>query len=175
MVDQYVISLFVGICWLVFGALCILKILSRQPKARFSCRLAGLSTLVAASVVIPAPANAYVSVVKTDSIDPWDNNTTPSTTLSEVTSVQTDEPAESGEDRTIDPPVQGTAQVPGEKYVVRKGDNFWSIAKARTQTDQDLIVLWKKIIDNNYSILRSGNPNLIYPGEEIVIPKSDSS
>ena len=63
---------------------------------------------------------------------------------------------------------------PSEKYVVQKGDNLWSIAKARTQTDQDLIALWKKIINSNSSTLRSGNPNLIYPGEEIVVTGLDN-
>ena len=51
----------------------------------------------------------------------------------------------------------------GQSYTVRKGDTLWGIAKSRYGNGG----LWSEIWNNNRGNLRSGNPNLIYPGEVI--------
>lgn len=51
----------------------------------------------------------------------------------------------------------------GQSYTIRKGDTLWGIAKSRYGNGG----LWSEIWNNNRRNLRSGNPNLIYPGEVI--------
>lgn len=51
----------------------------------------------------------------------------------------------------------------GQSYTIRRGDTLWGIAKARYGNGG----LWSEIWNNNRGNLRSGNPNLIYPGEVI--------
>ena len=51
----------------------------------------------------------------------------------------------------------------GQSYTIRKGDTLWGIAKSRYGNGG----LWSEIWNNNRGNLRSGNPNLIYPGEVI--------
>ncbi len=61
-------------------------------------------------------------------------------------------------------------------YVVRRGDNLWSIAAGRVReelasADNAAIArYWRRIIDVNSDRLRSGDPDLIFPGETIVLP-----
>jgi nucleoid-associated protein YgaU len=60
---------------------------------------------------------------------------------------------------------------------VVKGDNLWAIAAARLSdaagpsADSDRVAAyWRKVIELNRPTLRSGDPNLIYPGEMISLP-----
>lgn len=53
-----------------------------------------------------------------------------------------------------------------DSYVVRKGDCLWTIAKSFYGNGAD----YGKIYDANKDIV-GGNPNLIYPGQELTIPK----
>ncbi|MFZ4515651.1 MAG: LysM peptidoglycan-binding domain-containing protein [Acidimicrobiia bacterium] len=65
-------------------------------------------------------------------------------------------------------------------YVVVAGDNFWVIAArqvaaarhvaAQTLTAADIAPYWVQLVEANRSVLRSGNPSLIYPGETFTLP-----
>jgi nucleoid-associated protein YgaU len=62
----------------------------------------------------------------------------------------------------------------GTTYVVRPGDNLWVIAQ-RTLEEHDrpaaeLVAYWHTVIEANAEALRSGDPNLIYPGEILTLP-----
>ena len=73
--------------------------------------------------------------------------------------------------------------VPAEaiSYQVVAGDNLWTIAAhhlTAVSTEQDVdvaetVVYWRRVIEANTPRLRSGDPNLIYPGETIVLPAID--
>ena len=61
-------------------------------------------------------------------------------------------------------------------YVVRPGDHFWSIAEehlvaqlGRAVTEDEVCQYWSRLVDANRDTIQSGDPNLIYPGEEIVL------
>jgi nucleoid-associated protein YgaU len=56
--------------------------------------------------------------------------------------------------------------------VVQPGDSLWSIAErvAAAEGGTDVASRWTAICVANAGRLRSGNPAMIYPGEEIVIP-----
>ena len=57
------------------------------------------------------------------------------------------------------------------------GDSFWTIAEGQLRSvlaDPDPAVVadyWRRIVSANHDTIRSGDPNLIYPGEIITIPK----
>jgi nucleoid-associated protein YgaU len=62
-------------------------------------------------------------------------------------------------------------------YHVRPGDNLWTIARAelarrvgREPDDRDIAPYWLRVIAANRATLRSGDPNLIYPGEIVELP-----
>ena len=55
---------------------------------------------------------------------------------------------------------------PGRPYTIVKGDNLSHIARAAYGNGRD----WRRIWKANQSVLRSGDPNLIFPGEVINIP-----
>jgi nucleoid-associated protein YgaU len=57
-------------------------------------------------------------------------------------------------------------------YVVQPGDNLWRIAARTmsTSSDGELVRYWQALVSLNRPHLRSGDPNLIYPGEVVTLP-----
>ncbi len=62
-------------------------------------------------------------------------------------------------------------------HVVVKGDNFWIIAESQlaavtggSPTNFQIASYWRQLVDANHSSIASGNPDLIYPGEQLVLP-----
>lgn len=69
----------------------------------------------------------------------------------------------------------------GERsHAIARGEHLWSIAAhdlARRRgvdvgdlTDREIAVHWSAVIDRNAASLRSGNPDLVYPGERLDLP-----
>lgn len=63
------------------------------------------------------------------------------------------------------------------RHVVVAGDNLWTIAAAAMANGApqpthpaDVASYWLQVIEANRSRLRSGDPDLIFPGEVIVLP-----
>jgi hypothetical protein len=67
-----------------------------------------------------------------------------------------------------------------QQHEVVRGDNLWLIAKERLAaarsggsgepTNREVARYWIKVVEANKHHLRSGNPDLIYPDEEIILP-----
>jgi hypothetical protein len=63
-------------------------------------------------------------------------------------------------------------------HVVVAGDNLWAISAAHLLSLHpdgevaagEIATYWRRVIEANRASLHSGNPNLIYPGEQIVLP-----
>ena len=62
-------------------------------------------------------------------------------------------------------------------YTVQRGDNLWSITAGylaghlgRTAGAEEIAPLWRQVIEMNRDLIGSGDPNLIFPGERIVLP-----
>ena len=62
-------------------------------------------------------------------------------------------------------------------YIVRPGDNMWSITAAyltrqpsKPPSVARITELWREVIDLNRDRIRSGNPDLIFPGEQLLLP-----
>ena len=71
-------------------------------------------------------------------------------------------------------------QIAEVHYEVVKGDNLWKISQRHLghvigdDVDaQQVSIYWRQVIELNQPNLRSGDPNLIYPGEQIVLPPID--
>jgi hypothetical protein len=72
---------------------------------------------------------------------------------------------------------------PGQEattHRVVRGDNLWTIAREHlaglriggsgAPTNSEVAAYWLQVIKANQDTLRSGDPNLIYPGEKIALP-----
>jgi hypothetical protein len=67
----------------------------------------------------------------------------------------------------------------GETEVtVRQGDNMWKLAEQRLRelkgeeiTDADVAPYWLAVIAANRNRIRSGDPDLIFPGEVLILPE----
>lgn len=62
--------------------------------------------------------------------------------------------------------------------VVRPGDNLWKLAARHLERTgggpvpaPDVAPYWRRVVEANRNRIRSGDPDLIYPGEEIVLPR----
>lgn len=66
-----------------------------------------------------------------------------------------------------------------ESVLVVVGDHLWKISskhlKTATVETTDVATYWRAVIDMNRDDLRSGNPDLIYPGEVISLPPVSSA
>jgi hypothetical protein len=85
---------------------------------------------------------------------------------------------------TLAPPVSpGRARAPeaaSDTHEVVPGDNLWDIAAAHLAeatgrpaealTDGEIASYWVRLMAANEGRLRSGNPNLIFPGERVICP-----
>jgi len=75
-------------------------------------------------------------------------------------------------------PGQAAPADTGSRYRVRPGDNLWAISADRIATAtgrkneaaSEVARYWRRVITANVARLRSGDPDLIYPGERIVLP-----
>jgi nucleoid-associated protein YgaU len=78
-----------------------------------------------------------------------------------------------------DPAVEEAAD-PRSTVVVRRGDNLWDISATRLErrwgrkpADHEIAPYWRRVMETNRPRLRSGDPNLIYPGEVVELPPLD--
>jgi nucleoid-associated protein YgaU len=76
-------------------------------------------------------------------------------------------PAPATRDRTAAPP----------SWTVASGDSFWSIAAetlaqtGEAPTDRRVIGYWRRVVEANRGrLLDPGNPDLLVPGQELVLP-----
>jgi nucleoid-associated protein YgaU len=74
-------------------------------------------------------------------------------------------------------PGPGTSAVPTVSWTVEAGDSFWSIAAeivaptGATPSDREMIGYWRRLVEANGSrLLDPGNPDLLVPGQELVVP-----
>lgn len=97
-------------------------------------------------------------------------------------------PIPAGMDRTDEatpiekPPLEDESAPVTEKVTVvaGPGDHLWKLAEdrvreilARPVTDDEVAPYWVKVVEANRDRIRSGDPDLIFPGEDIVMPQVD--
>jgi nucleoid-associated protein YgaU len=164
MVDQSVLNLIVMFLWLGFASMVILvnaRKLSVRKVKKAAFITGGISTL--ATISFQAPTPVYAQSIDSDSWKIGEVEIDVSTT---TTALLAPLPSIVKEPEQID---QTPISLGEQKYIVKPGDNLWSIAKANASDGEDFVVLWEEIISTNKNSLKSKNPDLIYPGEEIII------
>lgn len=64
-----------------------------------------------------------------------------------------------------------------QEVTVLAGDHLWKISKTYLESrarqgvsDSEVAPYWRLVIEENRDRIRSGDPDLIYPGETIVMP-----
>lgn len=69
------------------------------------------------------------------------------------------------------------APTPRQTWVVSSGEHFWSIASSHVgdtlghpPTALQVVEYWRSLVDANLPVIRSGNPDLIHPGEVLELP-----
>ncbi len=126
--------------------------------------------------LIPVETHAYTPVPAGDGHEP----------------VYTPTPAGDAPTTTITPsgpPHAPTADHPGggesglATHLVAPGDNLWDIAELRLAQATghpigalqvgEIHAYWLRLIEDNRDRLRSGDPDLIFPGERLVLPSID--
>jgi hypothetical protein len=81
------------------------------------------------------------------------------------------------------PSDQGTGGQEEQRHRVVAGDNLWMIARDHLSrkrsggsgkpTNREVAAYWIKVVEANRDRLRSGDPDLIYPEEQITLPPVD--
>jgi hypothetical protein len=134
------------------------------PIARHALRAA----LAGSLAVAPPPPPVTVHVGNDGRLTP---GTRPSPTTTTTTTTP-QSPARRPVPRRAPPPIRMTPS----RCRVQSGDNLWTIARAelarvgRALDDREVAPYWLRLIAANRATLRSGDPNLIYPGEIVELP-----
>jgi nucleoid-associated protein YgaU len=72
----------------------------------------------------------------------------------------------------VSPPTAGEATAGPDTVVVVPGDHLWKISERRLgpASPDEIAPYWREVIQVNTPRLRSGDPDLIYPGEVVELP-----
>lgn len=73
---------------------------------------------------------------------------------------------------TMDDTGSSTA-APGDSVVVERGDHLWKISSRHLGPDAgetEIAPYWREVVEVNKPSLRSGDPDLIFPGEVVKLP-----
>jgi nucleoid-associated protein YgaU len=108
----------------------------------------------------------------------------PLTTTQSTPATFTTKPLASANRRSLASPSTEIAPAAAQEqtYQVVSDDNLWTIARdhlaeARGGADQpgtrEVAAYWLRVVEANRDRLVSGDPDLIYPGERIVLPPVD--
>lgn len=80
-------------------------------------------------------------------------------------------------DVAVDPAGHAVSDAPDELHVVERGDSMWSLAEEEVErrighdaSESDIAPYWVDVVDANRDRVQSGNVDLIFPGEELVLP-----
>jgi hypothetical protein len=81
---------------------------------------------------------------------------------------------------TTAPSAPPPAPAAGASHVITPGEHLWSIAAERLAagtgrsaaalTASEVAPYWRRVVELNRSHLRSGNPDVVYPGEVVELP-----
>lgn len=76
------------------------------------------------------------------------------------------------------PSIAAPAAPSTERWTVKPGDCFWSIADdvltarwGRSPTDAEIVPFWRRLVDaNRHQLAHGGHPDLVFPGQVFEVP-----
>lgn len=174
MIEQAFLNVLVVVLWSILSLMVVLRFFRRSRKNNYRKVIVLSGGIVCTASAVHSPGLAFA---QSDDVDSWRTTSAPTglPSVPEELPIETtqvplaQEP--NAKPKVLSENVDETNSLTLEKYVVVQGDNLWSIAKMQAHNNENFIELWKQIISINSENLQSKNPNLIYPGEEIVIRK----
>jgi hypothetical protein len=148
------------------------------------------STLVAPAPLAPRPAAAAIVGAAQDASPPTATMTRgardmPTAVMTRLPAIDTPAavmtrlPATDTPGASRSPPARATrdAAAAPPSWAVEAGDSFWSIAAemlaeaGEAPTDRRVIGYWRRLVEANHGrLLDPGNPDLLVPGQEVVLP-----
>jgi len=105
--------------------------------------------------------------------------TAPPTTAPPTTAPATPEPVPTNATEPVEAAAESTAVADRVTHVVQRGDHLWSIAEGAVQAssaggavdDATVARYWRVLIEQNRDrLVDPGDPDLIVPGQELVLP-----
>ena len=136
--------------------------------------------LVATTVAGPATATEQVDPSYVPVPAGWETPLTTTTTTVSVTTQPAEAPLPAPPPDPADPspphPEPGSSGLAAVEVVVQPGDNMWRLAQRRLAEageptdDRRVAPYWVRVVEANRHRIRSGNPDLIFPGEVLVLP-----
>ena len=128
------------------------------------------------STAPPPSAEGAPAVRSASGRDSWESITTPVRSFSHPAPSADEHPDAPGSEagsKTLDEP---GAEETLATHVVQVGDNLWVIARDQVRTSGrrlstgEVAAYWLRLIEANQDGLRSGDPDLLFPGELLVLP-----
>lgn len=124
-------------------------------------------------VAAPAPVAAdYVPAALTVTAAPLPPPEPVSVTQRPVAAPVSEPPQQPEQVPMVTQPTVGQVEV-----TARAGDHLWGLAERRVSevlgrapSDPEIAPYWRAVVEQNRATLRSGDPDLIHPGEVVVLP-----
>lgn len=82
-------------------------------------------------------------------------------------------PVTVNQEPTDEPAADTGPETGADSVVVVKGDHLWKISAQHVGAEagnSEVAPYWREVVDVNTPQLRSGDPDLIYPGEVVELP-----
>lgn len=162
----------------------IVGVIILRPSPTAQDVSAGSTTTNPPARAVEDDSGAFVSgVVGVTASTTTTTSTTVAPTTTSTSTVPDEPPVLTGELDENGIPVGLEFPLFNSQHTIIGGENLWLIAAnqlaaitERTLDEvpqTDVAAYWERVIDTNRSGLRSGNPDLVYPGEVITFPGAD--
>ncbi|MDH3248429.1 MAG: hypothetical protein OEQ47_05685 [Acidimicrobiia bacterium] len=188
----YLVARLSGITRLIEATAVLTLPAVRRVTDRLVVGTLAISTLAGPAIAVTSqlsdrPATTVVDPIATR-LDAEDANADSSdqvvdlAALDEVALEKSVTPIPTSEPEVAVPAPTGSITIRADAHlevIVTEGDHLWSLAERRVSevlgrpaADHEIAPYWREVIHSNPD-LRSGDPDLIYPGEVIVLPPMD--
>jgi nucleoid-associated protein YgaU len=173
-----VLAAAVGAVLRMVGAASLVGVADRLTIAPVRRMLAGsLGLGLAASGVVAVAAPALRAPVAASQQPAPSTTVTPPATVT-MHRLGPEEPVSAPADAPVPEAASTTTTASAERWTVKPGECFWSIAEAvlsersgRPPSDAEILPFWQRLIEaNRHELVHGGDPDLILPGQSFVVP-----
>jgi hypothetical protein len=169
-----------GCAWWLLGSTLLYATAAASRLPAVAAHAIGRSTLPGIRVLVDRAAAASLLAAATlgAPASPAAGTGEPPSDVRDGRAVETLSPAPQPPAPPPAPPPPTAPVEPAGTHVVVSGDNLWSIAAAHVAGvigtglpgDGQVGPYWVRVVESNRPRLRSGDPDLVYPGEVVELP-----